>query len=70
MLEAKLLHNKTKQNCKGCKDGGIYQNLWPIPLLILVFFQLYNPLPPLSAQEKISSENAVRENGQFQIITL
>ena len=25
------------------------------------FFQLHNPLPHLSAQEKISSENATRE---------
>ena len=36
MLEAKLLHKKTNKKCKGCKDGGIYQNLWPIPLLISV----------------------------------
>ena len=27
---------RINQKCKGCKDGGIYQNLWPIPLLILV----------------------------------
>ena len=25
------------------------------------FFQIHNPLPPLSAQEKISSENAVQD---------
>ena len=29
MLKAKLLHSKTyiNQKCKGCKGGGIYQNL-------------------------------------------
>ena len=37
MLKAKLLDNKTyiNQKCKGCRDGGIYQSLWAIPLLIL-----------------------------------
>ena len=38
MLEAKLLHKKTNQKCKGCKDGGIYQNLWSVPLINLVIF--------------------------------
>ena len=39
MLEAKLLHQKNiNQKRKGFKDGGIYQNVWPILLLILVIF--------------------------------
>ena len=26
-----MAQQKRNQKCKCCKDGGIYQNLWPIP---------------------------------------
>ena len=64
MLKAKLLHNKTyiNQKCKGGKEGGIYQNLWPINTFVN-FGNSFNSiiLSPLSPQEKISWKNAVRE---------
>ena len=67
MLEAKLLHKKTNKKCKGCKDGGIYQNLWPIPLSILVvFFQLHHPLPPFSSGKNIL-KNAVCEEWSIPV---
>ena len=28
--ESRLWYSKD-QNCEGCKDGGVYRNLWPIP---------------------------------------
>ena len=50
MLESKLWHNKIETtNVKVAKDGGIYQNLNPIPshagFILIILFQLYNSLP-------------------------
>ena len=61
MLEAKLLHNKTKN--KNLKVAiHLLSKLVANTLVNFVnFFQLHNPLTSLSALEKISSENVVWE---------
>ena len=61
---------KHKPKIKSCKDSGIYQNLGPIPLLILEIFQLHTPLsppppPPLFPQEKYVLKTLLDRNGQF-----
>ena len=50
------------QKCEGGKNGGICQNLRPIPSQVYFwsFFQLHN-LPPFCWEKDRSSENAVRE---------
>ena len=63
---------KHKPKIKSCKDSGIYQNLGPIPLLILEIFQLHTPLsppppfppppsPPPFSSGKICFKNAARQ---------
>ena len=62
MLEAELLHNKTyTKTVKVAKMMEFIKTCDQNPCQFWQFFQLHNHLPPLSAQEKISSENTVRE---------